>query len=99
MQTNSQELEQFISSGARIVVDAYAEWCAPCKMMKPIFEKVANQNTTETKMFTLDVEKNSEFATKYGVRSIPTILVFENGNVISTRVGMQSENEIKKMLK
>ena len=75
-----------------------ATWCGPCKMLKPIFEKVANENTTDVQMYTLDVDLNREIAMSLGVRSVPTIKLFNAGEVIDTKVGMQSETQLNDMI-
>ena len=75
-----------------------ASWCVPCKMLKPIFEKVANENTTDVQMYTLDVDLNREIAMSLGVRSVPTIKMFNAGEVIDTKVGMQSETQLNDMI-
>jgi thioredoxin 1 len=67
-------------------------------MLKPIFEKVANENTTDVQMYTLNIDDNREVAAKYGVRSIPTIKVFDGGNVKETRVGVLAEQGIKELV-
>jgi thioredoxin 1 len=67
-------------------------------MLKPIFEKVANENTTDVQMYTLDVDLNREIAMSLGVRSVPTIKMFNAGEVIDTKVGMQSETQLNDMI-
>jgi thioredoxin 1 len=67
-------------------------------MLKPIFEKVALENTSEVQMYTLDVDLNREIAMSLGVRSVPTIKIFNAGEVIDTKVGMQSETQLNDMI-
>jgi thioredoxin 1 len=67
-------------------------------MLKPIFEKVANENTTDVQMYTLDVDLNREIAMSLGVRSVPTIKMFNAGEVIDTKVGIQSETQLNDMI-
>jgi thioredoxin 1 len=67
--------------------------------LKPIFEKVSSENTTDVQMYTVDVDDNRDLAVSLGVRSVPTIKVFNNGNVVSTKVGVLQENELKLMVK
>ena len=98
MEITAQELEQKIENGEKIIVDFFAEWCLPCKMMKPVFEKVASSNDTDVQMYTMNIDDNREVAMKYGVRSIPTIKVFNKGNVIDTKVGVLQENTIKEIV-
>lgn len=98
MEINSIELQEKINNGEKIIVDFYAQWCFPCKMMKPTFEKVANDNTSEVKMYTMDVDQNQEIAIKYGIRSVPTIKLFKSGENVGTQVGILQENQIKSLV-
>jgi thioredoxin 1 len=98
MEITAEELQVKIDNGEKIIVDLSAEWCSACKVMKPIFEKVSAENKTDVNMFTIDVEQNRDFAVKHGVRSIPTILVFENGSVKTSKVGALQEQQIKSLI-
>ena len=80
------------------LIDFYANWCGPCKMLKPLFEKVAKENDTDVQMYTMDVDLNMDFAKKYGVRSVPTIKSFNVGEVSNTKVGVLSEGQIKELV-
>jgi thioredoxin 1 len=98
MEISSVELQEKINKGEKIILKLGAQWCGPCKMLKPIFEKVANENTTDVQMYTLDVDLNREIAISLGVRSVPTIKMFNAGEVIDTKVGMQSETQLNDMI-
>lgn len=98
MEISSVELQEKINKGEKIILKLGAQWCGPCKMMKPIFEKVANDNTTDVQMYTLDVDLNREIAMSLGVRSVPTIKIFNAGEVIDTKVGIQSETQLNDMI-
>jgi len=98
MEINSVELQEKINNGEKIIVDFYAQWCSPCKVMKPSFEKVANENTTEVKMYTMDVDQNQEIAIKYGIRNVPTIKLFKSGENVGTQVGILGENQLKELI-
>jgi thioredoxin 1 len=98
MEISSVELQEKINKGEKIILKLGASWCVPCKMLKPIFEKVANENTTDVQMYTLDVDLNREIAMSLGVRSVPTIKMFNAGEVIDTKVGMQSETQLNDMI-
>ena len=98
MEITAEELQVKIDNGEKIIVDLFAEWCGPCKVMKPIFERVSTNNTTDVNMYTMNVEQNKDFAVKHGVRSIPTILVFENGSVKTSKVGALQEQQIKSLI-
>ena len=94
MEINSVELQQKINQGEKLMVEFWAEWCGPCKMMKPIFEKVASSNQSDVKMYTLNIDNNREIAVSLGVRSIPTIKMFNSGQVVQTKVGFINESQI-----
>ena len=98
MEITSQELEEKINSGKKVIVEFWAEWCGPCKIMKPVYEKVLSQNTSEVEMYTMNVDLNKEIGASLGIRSIPTIKVFQNSNIIDTRVGMMNEGQINGIL-
>ena len=95
----AKELTEKIEKGEKIMVDFYGVWCGPCKMLKPIFEKVSSENTTEVQMYTMDVDANRDLAVSLGIRSVPTIKVFNKGEVVDTKVGVIQENEIRLMAK
>jgi len=98
MEITSIELQEKINSGKKVIVEFWAEWCGPCKMMKPLFERVASQNTSNVEMYTMNVDLNKEIGASLGIRSIPTIKVFQNSNIIDTRVGMMNEGQINGIL-
>ena len=98
MEITSIELQEKINSGEKVIVEFWAEWCGPCKMMKPIFERVASENTTDVEMHTMNVDLNKEVGMSLGIRSIPTIKVINGGEVTETKVGMLNEGQLKSML-
>ena len=98
MEITSVELQEKINSGKKVIVEFWAEWCGPCKMMKPLFERVSSQNTSNVEMYTMNVDLNKEIGASLGIRSIPTIKVFQNSNIIDTRVGMMNEGQINGIL-
>lgn len=99
MEISGIDLKEKIKNGEKLIVEFWAEWCGPCKMMKPIFERVASNNDTEVQMYTMDIDQNRDYAQTLGIRSIPTIKVFNGGSVIDTKVGMLNETSIKNMVK
>jgi thioredoxin 1 len=98
MEITTQELEQKIQNGEKVIVEMWAPWCGPCRMLKPVFERVAQNNDTDVQMYTLNIDENRDTAVKYGVRSIPTIKVFDGGEVKETRVGVIAEQGIKELV-
>jgi thioredoxin 1 len=98
MEITSVELQEKINSGKKVIVEFWAEWCGPCKMMKPLFERVSKNNTSNVEMYTMNVDLNREIAMSLGIRSIPTVKVFNSGENIDTKVGVLQEEQIKGMV-
>lgn len=98
MEITSVELQEKINKGEKLIVEFWAEWCGPCKMMKPVFERVATNNTSDVQMFTMNIDNNREIGAALGIRSIPTVKVFNSGELIETKVGMLSEQQINGMV-
>lgn len=95
MEISSVDLTDKIKSGKKVIVEFWAEWCGPCRIMKPIFEKVSTDNSSEVEMYTMNVDLNRQFSVEYGIRSIPTIKIFNDGKVVETKVGVLGEQEMK----
>lgn len=76
------------------LVDFWAEWCGPCKMIAPILDEIADEYAGKIKICKVDVDSNSETAAKFNVRGIPTLLVFKNGAVEATKVGALSKGQL-----
>jgi thioredoxin 1 len=77
-----------------VLVDFWAEWCGPCKMLSPILEEVSDQYVGRIKFVKLNIDDNSETPAKYGIRGIPTLMIFKNGNAIATKVGALSKAQL-----
>ena len=98
MEITQEKLQEKIDNGEKLVVDFYTDWCGPCSMMKPIFERVSEQfrnENSEVQLYTMNVEKNRDIAVKYGVRAVPTIKSFNNGGVVDSKSGVQMESQLK----
>jgi thioredoxin 1 len=86
MEITAKELNEKINNGETLIVDFWGSFCGPCKLLKPIFEKVSSENTTGVQMYTMDVENNREFAVSLGIRSVPTIKSFKDGEEVMNKV-------------
>ena len=94
LQINSDNFEQVISSDKLVIIDFWATWCGPCRMVGPIISKLAEKYDGQIVVGKCDVEDNDELAAEFGIRNIPTILFFKNGQVIDKVVGAQSEAKL-----
>ena len=93
--TDANFEETVANSEMPIVVDFWAEWCGPCKMIAPIMEQLADEYVDKFKVGKLDVDENRATAMKYGIRSIPTMLVFKDGEVAEQIVGALPKDALK----
>jgi thioredoxin 1 len=80
--------EVVLQSSKPVMVDFWATWCGPCRMLGPIIEEISKDFEGKAIVGKVDVDANQEFAAKYGVRNIPTVLVFQNGEVVGRQVGV-----------
>lgn len=87
--------KEVLSSDKPVVVDFYADWCGPCKMMAPVIDELASENQN-IKVGKVNVDDNQNLAVNYGIMSIPTIIIFKNGDVAKKFVGFTSKQEIVK---
>jgi thioredoxin 1 len=84
--------ETVLKSKKPVLVDFWAAWCGPCRMVGPIIEQISEEYKDKAVVGKVDVDANQEFAAKYGVRNIPTVLVFQNGEVVGRQVGVAPKN-------
>lgn len=87
---------EVLKSDKPVLVDFFANWCGPCKMMSPIMDEIAEELGEKIKVGKIDVDESKELAAKYNVMSIPTIMIIENGEVKKTFVGLRQKDEIMK---
>jgi len=83
-----------LASTEPVLVDYWAEWCGPCKMVAPVLEELASTYTGRLKVAKLNIDENAGTPTKYGIRGIPTLMIFKNGEVAATKVGALSKSQL-----
>lgn len=87
-----------LQAGTPVLVDFWAEWCGPCKMIAPILEDVAKEYAGKVAVAKLNIDQNSATTAKFQIRSIPTLLLFKDGQVAATKVGAMSRTQLKEFL-
>ena len=87
-----------LQSDKPVLVDYWAEWCGPCKMIAPILEEVASEYGGKIKVCKMNIDENQETPPRYGIRGIPTLILFKNGEVEATKVGALSKTQLQSFL-
>ncbi len=92
--TDSTFESEVLKSTTPVLVDYWAEWCGPCKMIAPILDDVAREYAGKLKIAKLNIDENQDTPPKYGIRGIPTLMLFKNGDVAATKVGALSKGQL-----
>ncbi len=92
------KFKNIINSNKPVLVDFYADWCMPCKQMPPILKQVKDELKEQVRIIKVDVDRNPQIASQFQIRSIPTLMLFKNGEAKWTGLGVRSVNEIKMMV-
>jgi thioredoxin 1 len=96
--TDSTFEQEVLSADSPVLVDYWAEWCGPCKMIAPILDEIASEYDGRLKVAKLNIDDNAETPPRYGIRGIPTLMLFKNGNVEATKVGALSKSQLTAFL-
>ncbi len=90
--------EDVLQASGLVLVDFWAEWCGPCKMIAPVLDDIAEEYQDKLTIGKLNIDQNSGTPPKYGVRGIPTLLLFKNGEMVDTKVGALSKTQLKEFI-
>ena len=92
--TDNSFEQDVLQSEVPVLVDYWAEWCGPCKMIAPLLEEIVGEYAGKLKVAKLNIDENSATPPKYGIRGIPTLMIFKNGDVEATKVGALSKSQL-----
>ena len=96
---NDEFVTKVINSTKPVLVDFWAEWCGPCKQLAPLVEEASEKFKDSLSVCKMDVDNNRETAAKYGIRSIPTLMIFDNGELVGTEIGALTKQQLDEFIR
>ena len=87
-----------LEAEGKVLIDFFATWCGPCRMIAPFIEEIAEEKADEVAVYKVDIDQSPDLASRYGVRGVPTLMVFEGGKPVAQMVGAQPKAQILSML-
>jgi thioredoxin 1 len=96
--SDSEFNETVLKAAGSVLVDYWAEWCGPCKMIAPVLDAIAEEYTGKLTVVKINIDENPQTPQQYGVRGIPTLMLFKDGEVAATKVGALSKSELAKFI-
>ena len=97
--TNENFKQEVLESDVPVIADFWAEWCVPCRMVEPILQELADTYQGKIKVAKINVDEQGEIASRYGIVSIPTLLIFKNGQIVKKQIGAVPKHVIESMIR
>lgn len=95
---NKEELNEILKNNALVLVDFYASWCMPCKMLSPIIEEIAKEYEGKVVVCKIDIDENEELANEYNIMSVPTVIIFKNNENVEEIIGLNNKSKYTRVL-
>ncbi len=96
--TNKEQFEEILKGEKPVVCDFFASWCGPCKMLAPVMERASEEFAEKAEFIKVDTDENIELAARYGIMSIPLVIVFKNGEIAAKTLGYSTQSEMRDFL-